>query len=456
MKRLTALLLAIVLCFSVSACSSSNSSSSADQNTQKSQSSQADSTEESLPAAVSDEPYTLYFLHQASQDAPQTQAVEAVIRAYQNEVDPNMEYQAEYIPDTESYYSKLKTLIASDEMPSMFWADPDTFTSGLRDQGLLYNVGDMLEDLDLLDYFLDITIEYPKFDDGSLYGMAVGANVSYFFYHPSMFKAAGIDSAPATWDEFLEDCSKIKETGITPIASSGDTWYVLRWAAFMPFRMSGNDYIMNAISGNSSWYTDEAVAMGDFFSQVTQYWPEGWAGIDGTTARDLFTSNQAAMWYYPASSAIAYVTDEDLNLLDDIDFFLLPTLEGYDATAPGDCFANSGKAIHMSNKYMTENEEVKRDFIDYFVKNFGNAATANKFCSGIIAEDQSGLSDFQIRLYEDFANVSSDNYAACWDVVIDSVSNEILKAETINLALGDITIEEWCQIMDDAIAANVG
>ena len=37
---------------------------------------------------------------------------------------------------------------------------------------------------------------------------------------------------------------------------------------------------------------------------------------------------------------------------------------------------------------------------------------------------------------------------------MDAASNEILKAETVNLALGEITPEEWADRVDKAVAEN--
>ncbi len=44
-----------------------------------------------------------------------------------------------------------------------------------------------------------------------------------FFYNKALFKEAGIDAAPKTWEELDAACAKLKEAGITPI--TGDTAY---------------------------------------------------------------------------------------------------------------------------------------------------------------------------------------------------------------------------------------
>ena len=37
------------------------------------------------------------------------------------------------------------------------------------------------------------------------------------FYNKAIFAEAGIDKMPATWDEFLDCCQKIKDAGYDPI-----------------------------------------------------------------------------------------------------------------------------------------------------------------------------------------------------------------------------------------------
>ena len=51
-------------------------------------------------------------------------------------------------------------------------------------------------------------------------------------------------------DEWLDVCKTLKENGVTPISVDGvDRWPVQRYLAMMPFRESGNDYIINLRDG---------------------------------------------------------------------------------------------------------------------------------------------------------------------------------------------------------------
>ena len=63
------------------------------------------------------------------------------------------------------------------------------------------------------------------------------------------------------------------------------------------------------------------------------------------------------------------------------------------------------------------------------------------------------MSEFYKELTDNYMNVKT--YGYCWDVRIDSASNEVLGVETMNLALGNISPREWARRMDEAIAENV-
>lgn len=404
-------------------------------------------------AYADDSGFSLHFLQQQVADNAGAKTFAQIAEMYKSEIDPDFDYEPEYIADSDSYYQKLKILIASNEMPDWFMGDPDSFTEELRAAGLIYNVGDILEELGLTDKFLAITYNYPKFSDGELYGMAWGANAEVFWYHPSMFEAVGA-TAPTTWEEFFELCDKLVANGMTPLAGPPRMAMVLRAAAFLPYRMEGNDWIDNAVKGNISWGNDTGIAMGEFVQKYATYFNEGWSGMDSTSMRDFFLSKGASMWYESTGQCLQYLTDENQTLVDDVAYFKLPILDGYDATNENMYFANSGKALFMSKAFVEENKEDVYHFVEYVVNNFGDIYLYDyNTVSGIVPTDMDRMSDFYKSLYDEFNEVES--YAHCWDVVIDSVSNETLKAEIYNLFLGEITPQEFGEIMDEAIAANV-
>lgn len=86
------------------------------------------------------------------------------------------------------------------------------------------------------DYLMDLTpyMEGTEFESSITEGMASFAKsytsdgkswyyipsqpfVGTLFYNKAIFAEAGIDKMPATWDEFLDCCQKIKDAGYDPI-----------------------------------------------------------------------------------------------------------------------------------------------------------------------------------------------------------------------------------------------
>ena len=53
--------------------------------------------------------------------------------------------------------------------------------------------------------------------DGDLYAVPYQPMVLVVFYNKDHFKQAGITKAPASWDEYLEVCAKLKSAGFTPM-----------------------------------------------------------------------------------------------------------------------------------------------------------------------------------------------------------------------------------------------
>ena len=57
--------------------------------------------------------------------------------------------------------------------------------------------------------------------DGALYGVPNEIDVYALNYNKPLFKAAGIDGPPKTWDELIADAKEL--TGTTAIAASKDS-----------------------------------------------------------------------------------------------------------------------------------------------------------------------------------------------------------------------------------------
>jgi multiple sugar transport system substrate-binding protein len=105
---------------------------------------------------------------------------------------------------------KITTLVSTNQAPDVLNLDAYANFAG---DDLLLPANEVLSSdtqSDLIDKFA----ENGKFD-GTQYGIPFVGSVRGLFYNKDMFKQAGIQSPPATWDELRADAKKISDKGET-------------------------------------------------------------------------------------------------------------------------------------------------------------------------------------------------------------------------------------------------
>lgn len=310
----------------------------------------------------------------------------------------------------------------------------------------------LYDELGISDRFFNISKEYARLNDGRLNLFTWQCNAEYFFYNKELFAKAGIEAEPTTMDELIEACDKLQAAGITPFTMGGAaSWPILRYFAFVPFRMSGNDYIEQACAGTASWGNEIGITGAQWMQKLASYFQEGWTTADYDTMMDLFTSGQVAM-LYNGTWCLSSLVDENGELDSRYGAFGMPSYTADDATSSGDYFANSGIGTAVLTESM---DDQMKDFLAFFFDVYPDLML-EKYDSlpSLMPSDTSNVSEIIKRIMNDASTVNT--YAKCWDVVIDSASLDTLNSETMNLAIGESTPEEWAAAMDAIVAENVG
>ncbi|WP_118178508.1 ABC transporter substrate-binding protein [Paraburkholderia phosphatilytica] len=121
--------------------------------------------------------------------------------------------------------------------------------------------------------FEDLTPDWKKNNWDSMYastkeassykGKQYAAPTVYYswgmFYRKDLFQKVGIAAEPKTWNDFLDDCKKLKAAGITPIAVAGrDAWTLAGWFDYLDLRLNGNAFHQKLMAGEVP-YTDARV-----------------------------------------------------------------------------------------------------------------------------------------------------------------------------------------------------
>lgn len=376
-------------------------------------------------------------------------AIQDIAKQYQEEnPDLDFNFEIENISDHTAYLQKLKILAASDELPEWFDSDPDTWFADIVADGKAYSFEDLYKELGMYDQIFPISKEYARLSDGSLNLMTLQCNTEYFFYNKDLFEQAGITEAPKTFDELLADCKLLQDQEIIPIAMGAD-WPILRYIAQVPFRLTGNEYIENAVSGEGSFGEEAGLKGAQFMQDIAQYFQEGWSSADYDTMNDLFASGQAAIMYNGTwALEQADMIGEDGNIKDNMGYFTMPTYSDADVTTATDFFANSG--IGTAIRTDAVDDEMKA-WMKYLLEHYADASLSYNQLPSVMPDEETmqSLPKVYQQIIEDVSNVKE--YAKCWDVVIDSALVEPLEKETVILALGQETPEEWAANMDEYV-----
>ena len=124
-------------------------------------------------------------------------------------------------------------------------------------------------------------------DDPEAYaGVPGGAQGTLWYYNKAIFEAAGLDpdTAPATWAEFEEACTKIAESGTTPLGMSGLDGNLLWWGwlSFSPQFFTTPELVLQVRSGEIP-LNDERFLLS--LEPLASTYDKGWWNEDYTSKR---------------------------------------------------------------------------------------------------------------------------------------------------------------------------
>lgn len=150
-------------------------------------------------------------------------------------------------------------------------------------------------------------------EDGAIAGYPTYTSVVRIFCNSNIFEAAGA-SIPNTWDEFMETCEKIKQSGVTPFAFPNATSADISWFWFNnsltnqvwpdlieEIDTDGSGFVdspemLQAIESGLVDFTDEKVLQTyELMKEFSQYWTSDFNSLDSNTAFEMFARQEVAM-----------------------------------------------------------------------------------------------------------------------------------------------------------------
>ena len=174
-------------------------------------------------------PVTITFWHAYNADTEGKYLDETIIPAFEAS-HPNIKIEAVNVP-WDPFRRKLLIALSGGTAPDLARVDI-AWTTELADTGALASLDDLMPDFATYkDTFLPGPLSTNLYQ-GKYYGLPLDTNTRVLAYNKAVFADAGIQNPPATIDEMLADCAKIKAlgTGVYCFADGGTYgWAVLPW-----------------------------------------------------------------------------------------------------------------------------------------------------------------------------------------------------------------------------------
>lgn len=447
MKKLIALLLAVVMVLGLAACAT------------KTETPAADTPATETPAAsteneTTDKPVNIELWYQGEEKAstPAMTAIQA-LEDYQLE---NPNFNAEIISGGEAdvYLQKVLMGASANTLPELFAATAFN-VAGIPETGVLYDMTEIIDsDAEWSARFNDKAWEkHFQFTDGKKFGVPMQTEIQGWFLNKRLFDEVGLE-IPVTYEDWLTCIDKFYEAGITPIAYGGvDTWS--RWGFDIWFQRYGfNDNLDKILSGEMK-FADFALPIYEKIDEMAKHhaFPENVSTATYSEALALFTEGKAAM-----ITTGSWVL-EDLLASKDVDNFVFSWGPEFSDSEYNQKVGTKATAwaIWVSNK-AAESPEKLADVTAY-LKKMSDPEVVNKLVEEkhIIPACSFNASDVDIpNLMVSLLEKKDDEYASGGEIAgfIDS-SFETVYWNTISAVITQTaTPEEAVQMLDDAMATR--
>lgn len=281
----------------------------------------------------------------------------------------------------------------------------------------------------------DIRAEYPEYAanmnddlitaspaDGVKYAVPVNGYWEAMFVNTAVLEAAGVEKpgADTTWDEFLEDCAKIKDAGYTPIASALGNIPHYWWEYCIFNQQLPEDHLNIPTSADDE--TGQAWVKG--IQDIKDLYDKGFFPENTLSATDdetfaMFTDGKAAFlldgsWKVGGIAAACQSDAEDPSTLDadKLDQFDVTYFPGRDARKSTDLVGGLSMGYYITTKAWED--PAKRaaavSFVEYMTSDEIVPLFAQHTASALKAApdvDQSQFNSLQIKSMDMMSGVTS-------------------------------------------------
>ena len=208
---------------------------------------------------------------------------------------PDVEFSMESTENT-AYKTKIKTAVSGNNMPDIFFTWSCAFLGDFVSAGRVYCVDEEYKKYaSQLPEVMMGNVTY----DGHYYGIPMTMNIAAMFCNMELLAKVGYNKVPATFDELIDCCDKLKTAGIIPFGCSGsETWCVTEYLESIIEKTAGATALNEIFAGRASWNNpDVAKAVGIFQDMVKkEYFDPAGATAGNNEIKENFMAGKYAFY----------------------------------------------------------------------------------------------------------------------------------------------------------------
>ncbi len=212
------------------------------------------------------------------------------------EQNPNVEIEMD-VTENEAFKTKIKTAIAANEAPDIFFAWGGGFSKPFAESGKLLAFDEYLAD-GTRDRLGASSLDNYTYG-GKVYGLPFTMWVGTLYCNKEMFDANGL-ALPKTFDELMTAVKGFKDKGTVPIAvGAKDAWTAMFYQNVLAERTAGAAVCNATLAGNGSYDTPEIIQSATLLDQLVKAgaFDPGALALSFDEAKMTFLSGQVPMIY---------------------------------------------------------------------------------------------------------------------------------------------------------------
>jgi len=344
---------------------------------------------------------------------------------------------------------KLQTALNSGDAPDVFLQRGGGKMAAMVAAGQLMDLSDSISD-DVRDEVPEGSFTANSVDD-KVYAMPLSVLPGGIYYSQDLFAAAGVDGTPATIDELESANTKLRDSGVEPIAlGAKDAWPAAHWYFFFALRECSSEVLVDA--AESKDFSDGCwVRAGEDLESFNSTEPFN-QGFLSTPAQQgagssagLVANHQAAMELMGAwnPGVIASLTPDE-KPLPDLGWFPFPEVDGGEGE-PGailggfDSYSCSAEAPPECAEFLDFliSSDVQTDYYTAF-----NAPPVNTVAQEAVTEPY---------LKQILESYNAAPFVSVWlDTLYGLNVGNALNVGVVDLLAGKSTPEDLVKAVDDA------